>query len=79
MNRPTLHRAIYLDEAERALQSDAWLEVDALLAKFRQHDTSGCAVVEDEPHQLSNLQVFVIVVIWCAAMYGTGWLAGFVP
>ena len=76
MNRPTVHRAIYLDEAERALQSDAWLEVDALLARFRQHDTSGCAVVEDEPRWtlIDKALAGLLIAIGVFAMWLAGWV-----
>jgi len=38
-----------------------------------------CAVEDDAPAALTRVQLIVIVVIWCAFMYGTSWLAGFVP
>ncbi|OOG61419.1 hypothetical protein B0E46_15685 [Rhodanobacter sp. B04] len=43
MSRLIPHRATYLHEAERAQQIAAQLQVDALLARVRQHDTSGCS------------------------------------
>jgi hypothetical protein len=49
MNRPILHRAIYLHEAERSLQLSAQIETDALLARIRESDASGCAETDDTP------------------------------
>jgi hypothetical protein len=38
-----------------------------------------CAVEDDAPAALTRVQLIVIVILWCAFMYGTSWLAGFVP
>jgi hypothetical protein len=50
MNRPVLHRAIYLHEIERAQLLDAALQVDALLDRVCQPEPANfCADVEHEP------------------------------
>lgn len=62
MNRLIPHRTVYLHKAEALQQDDAIQQVDTLLAQFRQHDTGGCAVVEDPPR--ATLGEILLIPAW---------------
>lgn len=74
------HRAASLYEIDRGLRLQAEMDVDALLARVSQPEpVQMCAVEDKEPAALTRTQLAVIVICWCAAMYGASWLAGWTP
>lgn len=77
MNALIPHRAVYLHEAERNLQLCAKADADALLARVRQYDTSGCAECDDIPAATRWITaalagLYLVVLIGSAAL-ALGW------